>query len=32
MAVGMVGLSASAIHYGAPGIAIVLILVLVMVG
>jgi hypothetical protein len=27
----MVGLSASAIHYGAPGIAVVLIFVLVMV-
>jgi hypothetical protein len=32
IAVGMVGLSASAIHYGAPGIAIVLILVLVTIG
>jgi len=32
MAVGMVGLIASAIHYGAPGVAIVLILVVVTVG
>lgn len=30
-AVGMVVLSASAIHYGAPGVAVVLILILVVV-